>query len=74
DIGAGIVVNERQYTAVRNAHTAITDALLAFDEGQSLDIIGVCVDEGLYAIYELTGENVSEEVVNEVFSKFCVGK
>ncbi|MEG3029947.1 MAG: tRNA uridine-5-carboxymethylaminomethyl(34) synthesis GTPase MnmE [Oscillospiraceae bacterium] len=74
DIGAGIVVNERQYTAVRNAHTAITDALLAFDEGQSLDIIGVCVDEGLYAIYELTGENVSEEVVSEVFSKFCVGK
>ena len=41
---------------------------------QSLDIIGVAVDEALYAVYGLTGENVSDEVVNEVFSKFCVGK
>ena len=68
------VVNERQFAAVRAAYTAVKDAYDAFLMGQSLDIVGVCVDEALYAIYQLTGENVSEEVVNEVFSKFCVGK
>ena len=68
------VVNERQFAAVRAAYNAVTDAYDAFAMGQSLDIVGVCVDEALYAIYQLTGENVSEEVVNEVFSKFCVGK
>ena len=68
------VVNERQFAAVREAYNAVSDALDAFMMGQSLDIIGVCVDDALYAIYQLTGENVSEEVVAEVFSKFCVGK
>ena len=68
------VVNERQFAAVREAYRAVSDAADAFYMGQSLDIIGVCIDDALYAIYQLTGENVSEEVVAEVFSKFCVGK
>ena len=68
------VVNERQFAAVREAYRAICDSYDAFLMGQSLDIIGVCIDDALYAIYQLTGENVSEEVVAEVFSKFCVGK
>lgn len=70
----GMIVNERQYRAVRNAYNSVKDAVDRFAEGFSLDIIGVCVDEALYAVYALTGENVSDEVVNEVFSKFCVGK
>ncbi len=74
DITTDSVVNERQYEAIRRAHTAIDDAVESFIFGHSLDIIGVCVDEALYAIYELTGENVSEEIIAEVFSKFCVGK
>ena len=74
DSDVATVVNERQFAAVREAFNAVSDALDAFVMGQSLDIIGVCVDDALYAIYQLTGENVSEEVVAEVFSKFCVGK
>ncbi len=74
DVNTGMIVNERQYEAVRNAYNSIKDAYDRFKEGFSLDIIGVCVDEALYAVYSLTGENVSEEVINEVFSKFCVGK
>jgi len=74
DVTTGAIVNERQYEAVRTAYTAIKDANDRFKEGFSLDIIGVAVDEALYAVYGLTGENVSDEVVNEVFSKFCVGK
>ena len=74
DSEVATVVNERQFAAVREAYNAVSDALDAFSMGQSLDIIGVCVDDALYAIYQLTGENVSEEVVAEVFSKFCVGK
>ena len=70
----GSLVNERQFEAVRTAYSSICDACDRFDEGYSLDIIGVCIDEALYAIYSLTGENVSDQVVEEVFSKFCVGK
>ena len=74
DVNTGIVVNERQYEAVRTAYNRVNDANDRFKEGFTLDIVGVSVDEALYAIYALTGENVSDEVVNEVFSKFCVGK
>lgn len=74
DVTTGAIVNERQYEAVRVAYNSIKDAYDRFSEGYSLDIIGVAVDEALYAVYGLTGENVSDEVVNEVFSKFCVGK
>ncbi len=74
DMTVGSLVNERQFEAVRKAYAATDEAIGRFDEGYSLDIIGVCVDEALYAIYALTGENVSDRVVEEVFSKFCVGK
>ena len=74
DTTTGVVVNERQYSAVRTAYTAVFDAYNSFVQGFSLDIIGVCIDEALYAVYQLTGENVSDEIVTEVFSKFCVGK
>ena len=74
DSQVATVVNERQFAAVRTAYAAISDAYDAFLMGQSLDIVGVCIDDALYAIYQLTGENVSDEVVSEVFSKFCVGK
>ena len=36
--------------------------------------MSVCVDDALDALCELTGENASEAVINEVFKKFCVGK
>jgi len=74
DMTVGSLVNERQYDVVRIAYDSICEACDRFDEGYSLDIIGVCIDEALYAIYSLTGENVSDQVVEEVFSKFCVGK
>lgn len=74
DQTAAAVVNERQYEAVREAFKGVSDGLDALLQGQSPDIVGVCIDEALYAIYRLTGENVSEEVINDVFSRFCVGK
>lgn len=66
DVNTGIVVNERQYEAVRTAYNRVKDANDRFKEGFTLDIVGVSVDEALYAIYALTGENVSDEVVSEV--------
>ena len=42
-------------------------------QGLGLDAVSVCVDDALDALCELTGENASEAVINEVFEKFCVG-
>ena len=39
-----------------------------------LDAINVVIDEAEQHLLELTGERITEAVVNEVFSRFCVGK
>jgi len=40
----------------------------------TLDAVNVCIDSGLNALLSLTGEKVTETVVDELFSRFCVGK
>ncbi len=74
DPDACLLANERQLHAARDAQQALDDALNAAQTGMTLDAVGVCMDDALYALYSLTGENVREDVVEEVFSKFCVGK
>lgn len=70
----GTVSNERQKKCVDNALLQINEALSALENGVMLDAVTVLIDESLQYLLELTGEKVSETVVNEVFSRFCVGK
>ncbi len=70
----GTVSNERQKKCVDTALSQINEALSALESGVMLDAVTVLIDEALQSLLELTGEKVSETVVNEVFSKFCVGK
>lgn len=74
DPDACLLANERQLAAARAARDALSDALRALQGGMTVDAVGVCVDDALNALYTLTGENASDDVIDEVFSKFCVGK
>jgi tRNA modification GTPase len=74
DPSAGVLVNERQYEAVRSALAALDEALEAAKLRFTLDAITVSLEGSLAALYELTGERASEQIVNQIFEKFCVGK
>ncbi len=74
DPDAGMLANTRQLSAAQQALQAVEDAESTMLSGFTLDAVGVCIDDALVALYDLTGENASEAVVEEVFSKFCVGK
>jgi tRNA modification GTPase len=74
DPHAACLSGERQLAAATRARDAVQGALDAIQAGFGLDAVSVCVDEALEALYELTGENASEAVINEVFERFCVGK
>ena len=39
-----------------------------------IDIFGIYIKEALEDLGEITGETVSEEIIKEIFSKFCLGK
>lgn len=74
DPGAPCLVSQRQLAAAVAARDALQEAAQALDGGFGLDAVSVCVDDALAALCRLTGEDASESVIEEVFSKFCVGK
>lgn len=74
DLNAPCLVSQRQLAAAVEARAALADALEALDTGFGLDAVSVCVDDALAALCRLSGEDAGEAVVEEVFSKFCVGK
>ena len=74
DPHAASLSGQRQLAAATRARDAVAGALDAVQGGFGLDAVSVCVDDALDALCELTGENASEAVINEVFERFCVGK
>ena len=74
DTTSAMLVNERQRICCQKASDALKDALEALNIGLTPDAIGVCIDDAIAALLELTGQKASEAVVDEVFKQFCVGK
>ena len=74
DPHAASLSGQRQLAAAIRAREAVAGALEAAAGGFGLDAVSVCVDDALDALCDLTGENASEAVINEVFERFCVGK
>lgn len=70
----GIVANARQKQCLETAKIQLVQALDALNAGELLDAVTVLLEEAADALLTLSGERVSEAVVNDVFSRFCVGK
>ena len=71
---AGILSGERQRSAALRAQNCVLEAHNTLSAGYSFDAVTVCVEDAIDALLELTGENVSDAVVDDVFHSFCVGK
>lgn len=74
DPAAAMLANERQRESVARALENIRQGAQALALGVSLDAVGICIEAGIDALMELTGEKAGEAVVNEIFTRFCVGK
>lgn len=74
DPSAVIISNERQLFCIKNAIKNIGDVLNSIENNYTYDAIAVSIEAVIDSLLELTGEQVSESVVNKVFAKFCVGK
>ena len=70
----GVLSTERQRRFVQSAYEALIEAIMALDDLMTLDAVSVSIDFAISELLKLTGERVTDVVVNEVFSKFCVGK
>lgn len=70
----GILYTERQRADVQNALVCMEEAQNALLLGMTWDAVTVSLEGAIAALNELTGERVSDAVVDKVFAKFCVGK
>ncbi len=72
--GDVMLMEERHYRAFERAEHAAADALAAVKAGLPPELYAEDLRRAYAALGELTGETASEDVVNEIFEKFCVGK
>lgn len=74
DSSQPILANKRQKLCVSNAYEHIGQALDGAQVGITYDAINVMIDSAVDELLSLTGKKATEEVVNNIFSRFCVGK
>lgn len=70
----GMIANERQRDCLRQAIAAVQEASEALQTGYAYDAVTVSLDAASDALLQLTGERVTDKVVETVFARFCVGK
>ena len=70
----GVLFTERQRDVIERANEALSEAASALAGGMTFDAVTVSLEGCISALLELTGERISDTVIDEVFSKFCVGK
>ena len=69
-----LIYNERQRNLTKKAFDSTREALTALDIGMTFDAVTISIEEAVGYLCELTGERVTDEVVDRVFHNFCVGK
>jgi tRNA modification GTPase len=68
------VSNSRHIDALRRCQGALRDAITGMHHSLSADLIAVDLQAAVAALGEITGEDVSESILDTVFARFCIGK
>lgn len=66
--------NLRQQNCLEQSKQALMNALEASKRGELQDLISIDVKSALLALEELTGEVITDDVLNNIFDNFCIGK
>ena len=72
--GEVIVSNQRHKYLIKNARKNIELSRDAIENNMPIDIISTSIRQILEDLGEITGETVTEDIISEIFSKFCLGK
>lgn len=69
-----LVSNSRHIEAIKRALRFLTDAIKGMGEDQPWEILAVDLKDAIQALESITGESFTEELLENIFSRFCVGK
>lgn len=68
-----VITGARVYASVKNAYEAVCDGLRTL-ESYTQDVAGTDIERAVAFLSEADGRKVTEDIVNNIFSRFCVGK
>jgi len=69
-----VVTNVRHYDSLVQTRDALNKVLDGIETGKTGDIIALDIRNGLHYLGEITGEITTEDLLENIFSKFCIGK
>ena len=69
-----LITNERHKNQIIKAKQNILNAIETVKNNTPVDIISIYINQAMEDLGEITGVNVSENIINEIFAKFCLGK
>lgn len=72
--GEEIITNARHREVLINAKKYMESVIEAIEKGYSEDLITIDVNGALNEIGKITGETATEDVINQIFERFCIGK
>ena len=69
-----VITNLRHKNLVSKAIENINEAKKTLKDNMPIDIVSINIKNVLENLNMITGEEVTEEIINEIFAKFCLGK
>ena len=72
--GELLVINERHKSLILKAEKSLQMAVDTINSGMPIDVIAIYIKEILEELGKITGETVTDDIISEIFSKFCLGK
>ena len=69
-----LIINERHKNLINKSRKEIEEAIKIAESDMYIDIISIYITNAMNYLAEITGNNVTDDVINEIFKKFCLGK
>jgi len=69
-----LITRMRHLKALQNSQESLERAISAWQAGISADLFAIDLREALIALGEITGETVTEDIIDKIFAEFCIGK
>lgn len=72
--GELLAINARHKSLISKAKCALEKSIETINLGMPLDVISIYIKNILEELGKITGESVTDDIISEIFSKFCLGK
>jgi tRNA modification GTPase len=69
-----IVTNIRHKEHIKKAKELVIEAINSIKQNMPIDIVSINIKQALEEVGAITGDAISEDIIKEIFSKFCLGK